>query len=60
MHACFDAFAHTHVQNGCTALWLACASKHEATAAALMEATKLADALDLQVGHEAWLGACVV
>ena len=27
---------------------------------ALMEATKLADTLDLQVGHGAWLGACMV
>ena len=53
MHACCDAFAHTHVQDGCTALWLACNNKHEAAAAELMEATKLANALDLQVGHEA-------
>ena len=44
---------HTHVQNGCTALWLACENKHEAAAKELMEATKLADALDLQVGHGA-------
>ena len=51
---------HTHIQNGCTALWLACKNKQEAAAAALMEATKLADALDLQVGHGAWLGACMV
>jgi len=40
-------------QNGETALWLACAYKQEAAAAELMEATKLAGALDLQVGHEA-------
>ena len=55
MHACCDAFAHTHthVQNGETALWLACRMSQEAAAAELMEATKLADALDLQVGHEA-------
>ena len=54
VHACCDAFAqHTHVQDGCTALWMACKEKHEAAAAELMEATKLAGALDLQVGHEA-------
>ena len=40
-------------QYGETALWLACANKQEAAAAELMEATKLAGALDLQVGHEA-------
>ena len=51
---------HTHVQNGQTALCLACWVRQEAAAAALMEATKLADALDLQVGHGAWLGACMV
>ena len=51
-----DAFAHSHVQNGCTALWLACYYKHESAAAELMEATKLAGALDLQVAHEAWWG----
>ena len=53
-----DAFAHPHVQDGCTALWLACDNKHEAAAAELMEATKLAGALDLQVAHEAWWGEC--
>ena len=47
-------------QNGFTALMLACWNKHEAAAAELMEATKRAGALDLQVGHEAWvLIACV-
>ena len=51
---------HTHVQKGCTALMVACENKHESAAAELMGATKLADALDLQVGHEAWLGACMV
>jgi len=51
---------HTHVQNGKWALWVACENKHEAAAKELMEATKLADALDLQVGHGAWLGACMV
>jgi hypothetical protein len=39
---------------------VACENKHESAAAELMGATKLADALDLQVGHEAWLGACMV
>ena len=44
-----------------TALMLACANKQEAAAGELMEATKRAGALDLQVGHEAWvLRACVV
>ena len=47
--------------NGDTALMLACANKQEAAAGELMEATKRAGALDLQVGHEAWvLRACVV
>ena len=59
-HARCDALAHTHVQYGCTALWLACANKHEGAAAELMEATKLAGALDLQVPHEAGQGGCVV
>ena len=39
--------AHTD-QDGCTALILACENKHEVAAAELMEATKLAGALDLQ------------
>ena len=39
---------------------LACENKHEAAAAELMEATKRAGALDHQVAHEAWVGACVV
>ena len=48
-------------QDGNTALMLACYSGVEAAAAELMEATKRAGALDLQVGHEAWvLRACVV
>ena len=48
-------------QGGFTALMLACMNTHEAAAAELMEATKRAGALDLQVGHEAWvLRACVV
>ena len=59
-HARCDALAHAHVQDGCTALWLACANKPEGAAAELMEATKLAGALDLQVPHEAGQGGCVV
>ena len=48
-------------QYGDTALMVACMNKHEAAAAELMEATKRTGALDLQVGHEAWvLRACVV
>ena len=48
-------------QNGNTALMLACMNEHEAATAELMEATQRAGALDLQVGHEAWvLRACVV
>ena len=54
------ACACTHVQNGKTALRLAHDNGHEEAAAELMEATKLAGALDLQVAHEARLGACVV
>ena len=59
-HARCDALAHAHVQYGHTALCLACAKKHEGAAAELMEATKLAGALDLQVPHEAGQGGCVV
>ena len=51
---------HTHVQFGRTALMLACFYGKEEPAAELMEATKLAGALNSQVGHESWLGACVV
>ena len=48
-------------QDGRTVLMMACMSGVEAAAAELMEATKRAGALDLQVGHEAWvLRACVV
>ena len=47
-------------QDGNTALMVACVNKHEAAAAELMEATKRAGALDQQVAHEAWVGACVV
>ena len=48
------------MQDGKTALMLACDNMHEAAAAELMEATKLAGALDLQVSHEAGWGGCVV
>ena len=48
------------MQDGRTALWLACDASHEAAAAELTEATKVAGALDVQVAHEAWLGASVV
>ena len=60
LHARCDASTHTHVQDGRTALLLACKYEHEAAAAELMEATKLAGALDLQVPHEAGRGGCVV
>lgn len=53
---------HTHVQGktGKTALILACKNEHETAAAELIEATRRAGALDLQVEHAAWFGACVV
>ena len=47
--------AHTDT-NGKTGLWLACEIKDEATAAVLMEETKGAGALNLQVTKEACLG----
>jgi hypothetical protein len=47
------AFAHKHVQDRRSALMIACGRGHEAAAAELMEATKRAGALDLQVGLEA-------
>ena len=52
MYACCDAFPHTYVQDGRTALWLACDNGHEAAAVVLMEATNRAGALDRQVGHQ--------
>ena len=56
-----DAPAHAHVQDGKTALWRACENKHEAAAAELIEATKRAGALDLQVTQGAkGRGGCVV
>ena len=42
------ADAAKKTKNSSTALWLACENEHEAAAAELMEATKLAGALDLQ------------
>ena len=62
LHARCDAstHTHTHVQLGYTALVLACHEDCEAAAAELMEATKRAGALDHQVPHETWVGACVV
>ena len=53
VHAVTHLHTHTHVQDGKTALMVACENKQEAAAKELMEATKLADALDLQVGHGA-------
>ena len=48
---------YTLVQDGNTALVLACKEKHETAAAELIKA----GALDAQVAHVmAWLGACVV
>ena len=62
---CICIYIHTYIHVYmhvcmCTALWVACAHKHEGAAAELMEATKLAGALDLQVPHEAGQGGCVV
>ena len=60
-HVSTGADATLADKNGDTALMLACANEQEAAAGELMEATKRAGALDLQVGHEAWvLRACVV
>ena len=73
MRACADGLTNTAAKlvslganpelkdtNGDTALMLACANEQEAAAGELMEATKRAGALDLQVGHEAWVPrACV-
>ena len=59
-HISYRCHLNTHVQHGRNALCLACSGKHEAVAVELMEATKLAGALDLQVAHEAWLGTCEV
>jgi len=46
-HSCMRAY--THMQDGMTALMLACAIKNEAAALLLMEATQKAGALDVQV-----------
>jgi len=40
----------THVQDGKTALWLACENQHEAAAMELVEPTKDVGALNKQVG----------
>ena len=55
MHAVMHL--HTYVQLDRTALYMACDGGHEEAAAELMEATKLAGALDVQVGLEANSGA---
>ena len=46
-HSCMRAY--THMQDGMTALMVACAIKNEAAALLLMEATQKAGALDVQV-----------
>ena len=43
-----------------TSLMLACQSLNEAAAAELLEATKKAGALDLQVTEQTWCGVCGV
>ena len=57
-HTCTHFWSH--VQNGRTALILACRNKHESAASELIEPTRRAGALDLQVAHEAWFGGCGV
>ena len=52
-HSCMRAY--THMQDGMTALMLACATKNEAAALLLMEATQKAGALDVQV-NVCWEG----
>ena len=47
-------------KTGMTSLMLACQMKNEAAAAELIEATRNAGALDLQVTEETWLGVCGV
>ena len=51
-HACMisQIHTHTHVQDGKTALWLACENQHEAAAMELVEPTKDVGALNKQVG----------
>ena len=43
-----------------TSLMVACKEKNEAAAAELLEATKKAGALDLQVTEQTWFGVCGV
>jgi hypothetical protein len=43
-----------------TSLMVACEAKNMAAAAELLEATKKAGALDLQVTEETWRGVCGV
>ena len=43
-----------------TSLMVACEDKKEAAAAELLEATKKAGALDLQVTEQTWCGVCGV
>ena len=43
-----------------TSLMLACGNTKEAAAAELLEATKKAGALDLQVTEQTWRGVCGV
>ena len=43
-----------------TSLMVACKDKNEAAAAELLEATKKAGALDLQVTEQTWCGMCGV
>jgi hypothetical protein len=56
VRVCTQTHTHTHVQHGKTSLWLACYKKDEEVAAVLMEASKRAGALDLQVTKKACLG----
>ena len=49
MHMCI-------VQHGKTPLMIACFNEDEVSAALLMEATKEAGALDVQVTEQAWVG----
>ena len=57
-HSCMRAY--THMQDGMTALMLACAIKNEAAALLLMEATQKAGALDVQVNvvWSVWCEGC--
>ena len=52
--------AYTHMQDGMTALMLACEQENEAAALVLMEATQKAGALDVQVNvvWSVWCEGC--